>query len=472
MAHRERVTRVSIERLQMDWRKGSRVASYWHFKPEHNKVECSLCPRHCSLRDGQMGFCLVRGNKGNQLHTYNYGRSVQATIECIETEAINHYRPGARILSMGNVGCMMSCTFCQNWQTSQVKHLDNRNVKIYTPEEVIALAEANGIGVISWTYNDPVVWQEFVVDTSRLARSRGIKTLYKSALYIEAAPLDELIGLIDIFSISLKSMDPDMYWKHTGGRLEPVLRGIRQIYASGRHLEISQLVVTGLNDNGDDAKKTARWMVEHLDPDVPLHLVAYHPAFRYREPRTPVDTLLRLRDLALAEGIRYCYIGNVYADGVSNSLCRTCEAKLVQRFGLRGRVVGLDAAGRCTNCGTQSPIREFLPVEKVEAAGPAFVASEDLTYEWTGEVNSIHVVFAPLDRQNVVLWVQRTPSGASEYIRINQGIERVILSRSEPAETAVTISIDHPVSATVLPVLDRAHFPTPPESRRSPQYLN
>ena len=450
MAQRQGITSVGIEgSFRMDWRKDSRVANYWHPKPEQEKVECGLCPRHCNLRDGQMGFCLVRGNKANQLHTYNYGRSVQATIECIETEAVNHYRPGARILSMGNIGCMMACTFCQNWQTSQVKHLDDRNVKIYTPDEVVALAEANDIGVISWTYNDPVVWQEFVADTSRLARGRGIKTLYKSALYIETAPLAELIDVVDIFSISLKSMNPEMYWKHTAGRLEPVLKGIRQIYDSGRHLEISQLVVTGLNDDGDDAAKTARWMVEHLDPDIPLHLVAYHPAFRYSEPRTPVDTLLRLRDLALAEGVRYCYIGNVYADGVSNSFCRGCSAKLVQRFGLRGRVVGLDATGCCTSCGTQSPIREILPAAAVEQAETAFVSSEDLTYEWSAEVNSIHVVFAPVQGRDVVFRVRRAPSGESEYIHLNHGIERVILSRSEAGEAAVTISSDHAVAATV-----------------------
>jgi pyruvate formate lyase activating enzyme len=455
----------------MDWRKDSRVASYWQYKPGPDKVECGLCPRHCNLRDGQMGFCLVRGNKGNELHTYNYGRSVQATVECIETEAINHYRPGARILSMGNIGCMMSCTFCQNWQTSQVKHLDSRNVQIYTPAEVIALADANGIGVISWTYNDPVVWQEFVADTSRLARARGIKTLYKSALYIESAPLDELIEAVDIFSISLKSMDPDMYWKHTGGRLEPVLRGIRQIHESPRHLEISQLVVTGLNDDGDDAKKTARWMVDHLGPDIPLHLVGYHPAFRYHEPRTPVDTLLRLRELALVEGIRYCYLGNVYADGISNSTCAQCQTILVQRFGLRARVVGLDDRGRCTTCGTQSPIHELEPPAP-EPLEVAFASAEVLHHRWTDDINSIHVVFSPLQGEDVTFRVQRTPSGTSEYIRMNKGLERVILSRSELGECAVTIAVDRPIHAAILPVLDRAHFPTPPGSVRSAKYLN
>jgi pyruvate formate lyase activating enzyme len=456
----------------MDWRSGSRRANYWVHRPATGKVECGLCPRHCALKDGQMGFCLVRGNRGDELHTYNYGRSVQATVECIETEAINHYSPGARILSMGNIGCMMSCTFCQNWQTSQVKHLDGRNVKIYTPREVVDLALANDIGIISWTYNDPVVWQEFVADTSRLAREHGIRTLYKSALYIETEPLAELIDVIDIFSISLKSMNPEMYWKHTKGRLEPVLRGIRQVYDSGRHLELSQLVVTGLNDDGVDARKTARWMLEHLDADIPLHLVAYHPAFRYREERTSVETLLRLREIATGEGLHYCYLGNVYSDEVSNTFCRHCGLKLVARFGLTASVPGVDAQGCCTGCGTRSPIREVVPDAGARPGPPGFAAAESLDHEWTTEVNSVHVVFSPPDGGPVSFRMERFPSGAGETIEVSSGIERIILSRASVEEERITIAISRPVGAAVLPVLDRAHFPTVQKPVQPSRYIN
>jgi pyruvate formate lyase activating enzyme len=456
----------------MDWKKDSRTARHWTWRPELGKVECGLCPRHCKLRDQQMGFCLVRGNRGDELHTFNYGRSVQATVECIETEAINHYRPGARILSMGNIGCMMSCTYCQNWQTSQIKHLDARNVRIYTPQEVVDLALANDIGIISWTYNDPVVWHEFVMDTSRLAAENGIRTLYKSALYIEREPLAELIEVTDIFSISLKSMNPEMYRRHTKGSLEPVLRALRQVYESGRHLEVSQLVVTALNDDGDDARKTARWIVDALDATIPLHLVAYHPAFRYREERTTVDTLLRLREIALAEGLEYCYLGNVYSDEVSNTHCRSCNQKLVERFGLSVRVPGLDAGGRCTRCGTQSPVRAVVPGAADGAGHADFVACHEVEHEWTREVNSIHVVFSPPADENVVFRVQRQPSGRTEFIATAGGIERLILSRSEGGEQRITISTDRAVGAAVLPVLDRAHFPTIPTPATPTKYLN
>ena len=161
----------------MEWKETSRVAMHWHNHPTSNKIVCTLCPRNCKTQVGQMGFCKVRGNVMGEFHTFNFGKSVTATQECIETEAVNHYMPGARILSLGNIGCMMACSYCQNWQTSQVKYLDNKNVFEYTPEQVIQMAKANHIDAISWTYNDPVVWHEFVLETSRLAKQEGSTTL-------------------------------------------------------------------------------------------------------------------------------------------------------------------------------------------------------------------------------------------------------------------------------------------------------
>ena len=242
-------------------------------------------------------FCKVRGTVNGELHTFNFGKSVQATEEVIETEAVNHFMPAARILSLGNIGCMMSCDFCQNWQTSQVGHLDPSVVQHFTPEEVVQTAIDAKIGVISWTYNDPVVWHEFVVATSKLAQAAGIKTLYKSAFYIEEEPVKELIEVIDIFSISLKSLDEKFYKKLTRARLQPVLDRVEQGYKSGRHLELSQLVIPGLNDQGEDVKRTVDWVKETLGPEVPLHFVAFHPAYKYTKvDGTPVSTLGRGRE--------------------------------------------------------------------------------------------------------------------------------------------------------------------------------
>ena len=452
-----------------NWRNESRLANYWQKKED--KIQCNLCPRHCTLKEDQKGFCLVRGRVGNELHTYNYGVSVQATIENIETEAVNHYRPGSRILSMGNIGCMMACNYCQNWQTSQVKHLNDKNVHYYTPEDVVRLALENEIDIISWTYNDPVVWQEFVVDTSRLAKEHGIKTLYKSALYIEEEPLNELIEVIDIFSISLKGMDEKMYRKYTKGSLEPILERIKQISLTDRHLEISQLIVTDMNDNGEDAIKTADWIVENVGPDTPLHLVAYHPAFRYTKARTTTDTLLRLRDIVLERGIKYCYLGNVYADGVSNTNCYKCSSTLVRRFGLTVDVVGVTEDNCCSNCGSPTVITDPLQGQSTPVNFDDFTGIQSNDYAWEDGVNSLHVVVNE-NHENMHLRVEHLPNGKTEYIQISGDLERLILSRRSEDENAVRISANFEGSLSFLPVLDRAHFPVEELSQSSHKYLN
>lgn len=458
-----------IDENKKNWRDISREANYWH--SEGDKVQCDLCPRHCTLRNEQKGFCLVRGKVGQELHTFNYGVSVPATIENIETEAVNHFRPGAKILSMGNIGCMMACNYCQNWQTSQVKFLNDKNVQYYTPEEVVQIALENEIEIISWTYNDPVVWQEFVVDTSRLARNAGIKTLYKSALYIEEAPLAELIEVIDIFSISLKGMDPEMYRKYTKGKLGPVLERIKQIAKSDRHLEISQLIVTDLNDNEKDARETADWIIENVGAEIPLHLVAYHPAFRYTKERTQTATLLNLRDIVLERGIKYCYLGNVYADNVSNTMCSTCNAPLVKRFGLTVDVVGLDANSNCTNCGEKSPIKEALKgrAEKIEIDDFDSKCQHD--FEWDRGVNSVHIELGD-DHHNAMMKIIRNPSNETEYLKITEHLERLIVSKKDSKEKSIEVHLDIKTNVVLLPVLDRAHFPVKEPSSASDKYLN
>ncbi len=435
---------------------GKKIAKYWDYDEERNKVNCHLCPRECKLKEGQDGFCRVRGNTENKLYTYNFGKSIEATIETIETEAVYHYRPGARILSLGNIGCMMACSFCQNWQTSQVKHLNISNVKIYSPQDVIDMALSNHIDIISWTYNDPVVWQEFVVETSILAKANGIKTLYKSALYIQREPLAELIECIDIFSISLKSMDDNLYRKITKGRLQPVLDGIKQIAASGKHLEISQLVVTDLNDNAEDATKTAKWIVENLGTDIPLHFVAYHPAFHYQKPRTSDKKLIEARNLALKEGIRYCYLGNIYNENVSNTICESCNNLLVQRFGLTVYNRGLDEQGKCKKCNTPSPIHGKV-IEKQIIKN--FTQIKEFTFNWNEKINSIHIVLPKGEVASRLLKVTRIPSLDIEYFEMNEGVDRLILSRSKEDELGVKIALDTDTEIHILPVLDRAHFP-------------
>lgn len=451
----------------MTWKKKLYLAKYWDFELKSQKVTCKLCPRHCTLELGQDGFCRVRGNRGKKLYTLNFGCSINATVETIETEAIYHYSPGTKILSMGNIGCVMSCSFCQNWQTSQIKHLDNENVSFHTPEEVVEMALSNNINVISWTYNEPIVWHEFVVETSKLAKRHGIKTLYKSALYIEIEPLRELIEVIDIFSISLKSMSSDFYRKVTKGRLEPVLKAIKEIGKSNKHLEISQLVVTGLNDDGTDAKETASWIVNNLGNNIPLHFVGYHPAFRYTAPRTSLATLLESKRIALLEGIKYCYLGNVYNCKVSNTHCDYCGNMLVERFGSTVNVIGLNEYSCCKKCGEKSPIKEPFAgiIESEFMRLDEFNERQSYNVDWNSEIKSLHIVADEKYKTKLRVKVERIPSGKIEFLEMNKGLERILLSKKTDNESGLKVAFSSTNKMHLLPVLDRAHYPVIEKSK-------
>jgi len=444
----------------MDWKNEPREAMHWKAYKE-GQVECNLCPRHCKPRDGQFGYCKVRGTIGDKFYTFNYGKSVGATVETIETEAIYHYAPGTKILSVGNIGCMMSCTFCQNWDSSQIKHLNPAAVKHYTPETIIKTCKDNNIPMISWTYNDPVVWHEFVLATSRLAKENGIKTLYKSALYIEKAPLDDLLPVIDIFSISLKSMDDDYYKKITKGRLQPVLDAIMQIHNSPyrNHLEISQLLVTELNDSIGDIDKTIRWVTENLGCELPIHFVAFHPAYKYTAvERTPVETLRIAKKMAIEAGVKYCYLGNVYEDKMSDTHCTHCEASLVTRYGLTVDVCGISAEGNCRQCGHASPITH--PHGHKNVVTPYVFQKQTMQKQqvWDREVNSIHIECSS-DTEEAWLEISGIGSDIYSMVKIGNGLSRRIFSKSCASEQGVTIKWEEDQDIKILPVLDRAHFP-------------
>jgi pyruvate formate lyase activating enzyme len=438
----------------------SRPAQHW-LPISENRVQCTLCPRHCKTRNGQMGYCGVRGTIDDELHTFNYGLALAATEEVIETEAINHYSPNARILSMGNVGCMMSCSFCQNWQTSQVKHLDQKQVRNYTPQQLVDICLDNGIGVISWTYNDPVVWHEFVVETSTLAQKNGLKTLYKSAFYIEAAPVDELIDCIDIFSLSLKSLSEEFYRKVTKAKLKPVLERIKQVARSNRHLEISYLVIPQLNDSDEDIKRAIAWVLEHVGAQVPLHFVAFHPAYKYTQvERTPLASLERARLMAQTMGMQYVYLGNTHQSGLNDTVCKQCGTVQVRRYGLNAEPMNLTVNGCCTNCGEQSVITEAL---KALAEKKLPATTGDLRHSiellWTSEAQSAHIMLT--EGQPIPENIRLRPLGVHQTTErlLHHGLDRFIVARQSPEDQGIVISWDSDNQYQFFPVLDRAHFP-------------
>ncbi|MFC1679496.1 AmmeMemoRadiSam system radical SAM enzyme [Elusimicrobiota bacterium] len=438
--------------------KGHHPARLWKPHPDKpGRVICGLSPRHCDIPEGGLGFCGVRRNQGGKLVSLNYGKLVRPTEEVIETEAVFHYAPGERTLSLGNIGCTMTCDFCQNWKTSQARLAEDKDIQESSPEELVDLASRLGIRVISWTYDDPVVWHEFVLDTARLARKRGMKNLYKSAFFISPEGVAELLEVMDVFSISLKSLDPDFYAKHTGGRLRPVLDAIEQVHGSGRHLEISNLLVTGRNDTLGESAKIARWMLDKLGPDVPLHYVRFHPDFRYTGvPRTSIPFMRKARLQARGMGLEHVYLGNVLDEEGTDTLCE-CGETLVRRMGLCTDS-RLDPEGRCPNCGRGSGITLLPPMtddhpRPAKAERPPYKHHRD--HVWEEDKLSVHVettddspvFFAHLDGEGRSLNGLREARGG-----------RCMISRSHPRERLLRIFFKGE-PPRILSLLDRAYYP-------------
>ena len=243
-------------------------------------------------------------------------------------------------------------------KTSQSKYVDDKDVHYYTPEQVVETALRHDVKVLSWTYNDPVVWHEFVRDTANLARQAGLINLYKSAFFITPEAIDELLPYIDIFSISIKSIDPEYYRKYTSGWLQPVLDGVKRVYDAGKHVEVSTLMVTDISDNDETAKRVADWVLTYLDSTVPAHFVRFHPDYKMRNTiRTPVERLESARQVGLDMGLEHIYLGNVYNTPWSNTYCNQCKALLIDRYGLNARVVGLTDRGTCVHCGHDAHVR-------------------------------------------------------------------------------------------------------------------
>jgi pyruvate formate lyase activating enzyme len=456
------------------WEVSKHEARLWTAE-EDGRVTCHLSPRNCKMKPGQHGFCGVRQNVDGKLQTLNYGRASHITQESIETEAIYHYAPGAPILSLGNVGCMMNCDYCQNWATSQARLVAGKDIRTYTPEEIVETAVSRNIPVISWTYNDPVVWHEFVLDTSRLAKARGIKILYKSAFFISPEAIEELLEVVDIFSLSLKSMDPVYYRKLTKGWLEPVLEGIKIVHKAGKHLELSTLMVTDASDKPEDAHQISDWVLKELGPRIPLHFVRFHPDYKYTHVgRTPVERLEEARRIALASGVRYVYLGNVRDNDAVNTNCPDCGSLLVKRYGLNAQAVNLSDSGDCMICGSSIDIvwldynheANAAKYDGVFARLTSNGGAAQRRFEWRGDVASMHVEAynsseAPLE----LCYAQRRSDGDRPTKKASYSVApgesfRFIVSMADRDEKFVDLNYDSALRVRLYEVFDRAHFPT------------
>lgn len=272
-------------------------------------MHCLLCPQDCHIPDGRLGLCRVRLNESGRLYTLNYGRVSSLGLDPIEKKPLFRFHPGSYILSLGTLGCNLACGFCQNWHISQA----DAPTEALSPEEAAELAARPHHGLMSiglaYTYSEPSVWAEYILDTAPLARAKGLKNVLVTNGYIREEPLKDLLPWVDAANVDLKSFRGDFYRRHCAGRLEPVLETISRLHGAGVHVEVTTLLIPGENDGEAELRELVDWLAA-LDPGIPLHLSRYHPAHRFTIPPTPVATIRRACDLARNK-LRYVYAGNV-----------------------------------------------------------------------------------------------------------------------------------------------------------------
>jgi pyruvate formate lyase activating enzyme len=325
---------------------------YWHAL-EDGRVQCDVCPRYCKMHEGQRGLCFVRANQGGQVVLTTYGRSSGYVIDPVEKKPLNHFLPGTPILSFGTAGCNLACKFCQNWDISKSREMDTLADQA-APQAIARAAKAYGCRSVAYTYNDPVIFHEYAIDVAKACRELGVKSVAVTAGYVCPEPRAELYQWMDAANVDLKAFTEDFYHRICGGHLQPVLETLEYLkHETDVWFEITNLMIPGLNDSETEIEEMTQWAVEHLGPDVPMHFTAFHPDWKMMDrPATPLATLQRARQIALKNGVRYAYVGNVHDPEADSTYCHHCGTRLIGRDWYRLTEWNLTADGCCSRCGT------------------------------------------------------------------------------------------------------------------------
>lgn len=329
---------------------GLHVARWWEEIPD-KKTHCYLCPRHCRIGEGQTGFCFIRKNIGGALYNLGYARPAAVQIDPIEKKPLNHFMPGTRVFSMGTAGCNMGCFFCQNWDISKSKSDQVRSAHL-DPEGVVSEARRYQCPSLAFTYNEPTIWAEYVVDISKAAHQAGLKTVMVTNGYITREAFFDVYRHIDAANVDLKAFTEKFYARTTLTHLQPVLDTLKWLrHETSVWFELTNLMIPTLNDGEDETRQLCGWVLENLGDDVPLHFTAFHPDFKLRDqPPTPPETLHRARKIAFDMGLKFVYEGNIYSDG-GNTICPVCKRTLVKRWWHEVSDVRISEDGRCQFCG-------------------------------------------------------------------------------------------------------------------------
>lgn len=327
--------------------------SWWH-RLEDGRVQCDLCPRDCQLHEGQRGACYVRQAVGGEIRLMTYGRSSGFCIDPMEKKPLNHFYPGSSIFSFGTAGCNLVCKFCQNSGISHSRNVDSL-VEQASPEQIVEVARRFSVDAVAYTYNDPVIFAEYAMDTARLCREAGVFNVAVTAGYIHAQARREFFSLMDAANIDLKAFTERFYRGLCGAHLQPVLDTLAYVYhETNCWVEVTTLLIPGENDSAAEIRALAAWIRREMGPDVPLHLSAFSPAWRMQDvPKTSLETLRVARQMAREEGLDYVFTGNVHDNEGGTTYCPSCQAPLIVRDWYNILRYEVNAEGCCQHCGTR-----------------------------------------------------------------------------------------------------------------------
>jgi len=327
-----------------------REARYWKAL-DGQRVQCSLCPFECEIPEGERGACKTRANVGGTLRCLTYGRPVAVHDDPIEKKPLFHFLPGARALSVATIGCNLGCVFCQNWEISQKRPEEETYAAEVPPERIVEIARERGIGTIAYTYTEPSVFFEYMMDIAREARKAGLKNLWITCGYINPEPLAELCGVLDAANVDLKGYDEAFYREYCKATLPPVLKTLEILREKGVWVEVTNLLIPRANDDPEMIRRMCSWMHRSLGDDVPLHFSRFHPDYLLLDrPATPPATLAMARGIAREEGLRYVYIGNLATSDGETTFCPRCKRLVLAREGFEVTESGL-RNGTCGSCG-------------------------------------------------------------------------------------------------------------------------
>jgi pyruvate formate lyase activating enzyme len=328
------------------------TAKYWHLL-ENGKIQCDLCPQACQLLADQHGICFVRKREAENLIALTYGMASGFAIDPIEKKPLHHFLPGSKALSFGTIGCNLSCKFCQNWDISRAKDLNLLREKI-SPRQIAENAKKMGAASVAFTYNEPIISFEYTIDTAKECQKLGIKTIAVTNGYICEKPREEFFSVMDAANVDLKGFTEDFYRQITGAALQPVLDTLVYLKKHTKvWLEITTLLIPGKNDSSEEIEKETAWLAKNVGVEVPLHFSAFFPAYKMLDVLpTPLNTLLNAREIALKNGLRYVYAGNLPTAEASTTYCHHCKKALISRLGYQIDKYELDLQGRCKFCQT------------------------------------------------------------------------------------------------------------------------